>query len=125
MAVHYSQVVKKLIQPADKMSSVIDTFDVLGQILERVQKIRDGEYVSESDIQYVVVHSLFALGFFPFWQAHGGVLRPILLKVLSEKGNVVENFFIDAIPMALTTAMPNRQLEYTDMRESVKKAFRE
>ena len=122
---HYSHVCKEMLKPEQNLISVIDTFDNLGQILERLQKYRDGKYVDESDAVYMVVNSLFALNFYPFWQAHGAVLRPILISAVAKEGNIVENFFIDAIPTALTIAMPNRQMEYPDIRKRVIHLFKE
>lgn len=122
---HYSYVTKEMLKPEKELMSVIDTFDNLGQILEHCQKAREGKHFSKKDSEFITVNSLFALNFYPFWQAHGGVMRPILLRAMAMEGDLVENFFIDAIPTALTIAMPNRQLEYEHMRKQVKHLFKE
>lgn len=119
----YTYVCKEMLKPENQLISVIDTFDNLGQILTRLQKFRDGKHVSEQDAAEITVNSLFALNFYPFWQAHGGVLRPILITAIAKEGNIVENFFTEAIPTALTIAMPNKQLEYVEMRKRVIKLF--
>lgn len=122
---HYTHVCKEMLKPEENLISVIDTFDNLGQILERLQKFRDGKHVSENDAVYITVNSLFALNFYPFWQAHGGVMRPLLLSAIEKEGDIVENFFTEALPTALTIAMPNRQLEYGEMRKRVVHLFKE
>lgn len=123
MAAHYSQVLKKLLQPEDKLASVIDTYDTLGKILEKLQEAREGKYLSAEDLNYLAINSLFSLGYYSFWQAYGGVLRPLMLQAIAKEGNIVEEFFVEAVPMALTTLMPNRQEDYLQMREMTRKAF--
>lgn len=122
---HYSYVCKEMLKPEKQLGSVIDAFDVIGQILERVQKFRDGKHVSEEDAKYIIANSMFSLGFFSFWQAHGAVMRPLMMQALSSDGDVIENFFVEAIPTALTIAMPNRQMEYQEMRDRARELFKE
>lgn len=122
---HYSFVIKEMLKPEEPLKSVIDTFDNIGQILERLQKLHEGKYFSKEEGNYIVVNSLFALNHYPFWQAHGGVMRPILLQAIAKGGNVLEDFFIDAIPTAMTIAMPNRQMEYENIRSNAKKLFKD
>lgn len=119
---HYSYVMKQMLQPEDRFVSVIDTFDTIGQVLEKYNKVKEKEF-NESDVIYIITQSMFGLGFYPFWQAHGAALRPIMLNALNSEGDIIENFFVEAIPMAMTTAMPNRQTEYFDMKEQAKKLF--
>lgn len=122
---HYSYVCKEMLKPEKQLGSVIDAFDTIGQILERVQKFRDGKHVSQEDAEYIIANSMFTMGFYVFWQAHGAVMRPLMMQALASEGNIAENFFSEAIPTALTIAMPNRQMEYNEIRKKVKSLFKE
>lgn len=114
-----------MLKPEKQLGSVIDAFDTIGQILERVQKFRDGKHVSQEDAEYIIANSMFTMGFYVFWQAHGAVMRPLMMQALASEGNIAENFFSEAIPTALTIAMPNRQMEYNEIRKKVKSLFKE
>jgi hypothetical protein len=121
---NWKDVIAEVLVPSDKMSSVIDTYLALGEILEHRQKVADGKYFERKDFDKAILHSMFTLGFLPFWNAHGAGLRPLFIQaMLSEDKHSIQNFFIDAIPYALTIAMPLRQSEYGEIREMVRGKF--
>lgn len=116
---HYSQVVEKFLQPKEQLASVIDTYDVIGTVLETAQAAREGKFVDPKDINKMIINSMFALSYYPFWMAHSAAIRPLLLQAFFKDGNIVKNFFAEALPTALTIAMPNRQMEYDEIRKRV------
>lgn len=116
---HYKDVIKELLVPEDKLSSVIDTFNTIGEILEERQRVKNGEYITTDNIDKIILRSMYVLGFYPFYNAHGAVFRPILIQAL-EKDNPVLEFFAEAIPTALTIAMPHKQEEYYALRKVVR-----
>lgn len=121
---HWKDVVAKMLVPNEKLGSVVDTFVALGEILEARQKVVKGEYFAVEDFDKAVVSSLFTLGFFPFFMNHGLVLRPLLLQAIQSKSpTFLEDFFCEAIPCALTIAMPHRQLEYASIRDATREMF--
>lgn len=121
---HYKDVIRDLLKPEDKLGSVIDTFNCIGEILEIRQKAAKGEYFSKEDADKLIMRGMYVLGFFPFYHAHGAVMRPILLDAL-ESDDPIEDFFVKAIPAALTIAMPAKQEEYYKLREVVRQKFKE
>lgn len=116
---HYKDVIKELLVPEDKLSSVIDTFNTIGEILEERQRVKKGEYISTENIDKIILKSMYVLGFYPFYNAHGAVLRPLLLQAF-EKENPIVEFFSEAIPTALTIAMPHKQEEYFRLKKVVR-----
>lgn len=121
---HYKDVIAEMLKPEDKLASVIDTFLALGKVLEARQKVVKGEYFSKEDIDDVIIHSLFTMGFFPFFTAHGSAIRPLFLQAIqSGKESFIEDFFSEAIPCALTIAMPHRQGDYAEIRRTVREKF--
>lgn len=122
---HYKDVLAETLQPNDKLGSVIDVYMALGEILETRRKVAKGEYFSKEDFDKSMLHAMFTLGFLPFWNAHGGGIRPLFIMALqSEKDTFIEDFFIEAIPYALTIAMPLRQKEYAEIRTLVREKFK-
>lgn len=119
----YTKIIDKYLEPKDKLVSVIDSFDAIGKVLKVAQRVKNRQTIASNDINEVVMNSMYTLGFYPFWQAHGQVFRPIMLKALSSDNDIVKDFFVEAIPTALTIAMPNRQLDYFNISESVKDDF--
>jgi hypothetical protein len=121
----YKDVLAETLQPNDKLASVMDTYLALGEVLETRRKVAKGEYFSKEDFDKVILHSMFTLGFLPFWNVHGGGIRPLFIMALqSDKESFLEDFFIEAIPYALTIAMPLRQKEYADIRKMVIEKFK-
>lgn len=116
---HWKDVIKELLVPEEKLSSVIDTFNTIGEILEERQRVKNGEYISTETIDKIMLRSMYVLGFYPFYNAHGAVLRPLLLQAL-EKENPIVEFFSEAIPTALTIAMPHKQEEYYKVKKVVR-----
>src|SRR5690625_4548431 len=116
---HYKDVIKELMVPEEKLSSVIDTFNTIGEILEERQRVKNGEYVTTDNLDTIILNSMYVLGFYPFYNAHGAVLRPLLLQAL-EKDNPIVEFFVEAIPTALTIAMPHKQKEYYTVKKVVR-----
>lgn len=122
---HWKDVIAETLQPNDKLGSVIDVYLALGDILETRRKVAKGEYFSKDDFDKSILHSMFTLGFLPFWNAHGGGLRPLFIMALqSDKDTFLEDFFIEAIPYALTVAMPLKQAEYAEIRIMVREKFK-
>ena len=122
---HYKDVLAQTLQPNEKLGSVIDVYIALGEVLETRRKIAKGEYFSKKDFDKAILHAMFSLGFMPFWNAHGGGLRPLFMMAMSsEKDSFLEDFFIEAIPYALTVAMPLRQSEYGELRDMVRENFK-
>lgn len=123
---NWKDVVAEMLKPNDKLGSVIDTFLAIGNILEVRQKVVKGEYFEPKDYDKSVVDAMFTLGFFPFYIAHAGSIRPLFLQAIqSDNKNAIEDFFAEAIPCALTIAMPHTQLEYSDIRNKVRQKFKE
>lgn len=123
---HYTKVIKEILQPNDKFTSVIDTFDDLGRMVETYQKVRDKKIVTEEDLQFIMFFGMFTINFYPYWQANGAVIRPILINALQQKERpCIEVFMEEALPAALTLLMPTKQLEYDDLRMLVRKRFQE
>lgn len=122
---HWKDVIADTLKPEDKLASVIDTYLAVGEILEMRQKLVDGKYFSKEDFDKAVLHGMYTLGFMPFWNAHGAGLRPLFLQAIgSDSKTTTQDFFIEAIPYALTIAMPLRQSEYSDIREMVRGKFK-
>jgi hypothetical protein len=122
---NWKDVVADTLKPNEKLGSVIDVYLALGEILETRKKIAKGEYFSKGDFDKSILHAMFTLGFLPFWNAHGGGVRPLFIQALqSEKDTFIEDFFVEAIPFALTIAMPLRQAEYSDLRKLVMEKFK-
>jgi len=122
---NYKDVIAEMLVPNDKLGSVIDTYLALGKILEARKKVVKGEYFAVGDMDDVILNSLFTLGFFPFFAAHGSAIRPLFLQAIqSGKETFIEDFFAEAIPCALTIAMPHRQKDYADIRKAVVEKFK-
>lgn len=122
---HYKDVLAKMLEPKDKLGSVLDTFLAIGRILEARQKVKRGEYFSVDDLDKIINSSMFSLAAFPYWAAHGMTLRPLFLKAIySGSDNFLQEFFIDAIPTALTTAMPHNQDKFPDYRKQTEDLFK-
>lgn len=119
---HYKDVIKETLIPEEKLGSVIDTFNAIGEILETRQKVKDGTFSGTKDVDKIIIRAMYVLGFFPFYNAHGAVFRPILINAL-EKDDPIKAFFTDAIPTALTIAMPYNQEAYPDYRKKVVEKF--
>ena len=119
---HWKQVIEEMIQPKEKLGSVIDTFMTFGEIFEARERLEKSQGSTKENANEIMMKGLYVLGFYPFHQAHGSVLRPILLRALASDDPIKE-FFIDAIPTALTIAMPPKQAEYMSIRETVKEKF--
>lgn len=123
---HYTRVIKEILTPEDSFKSVIDTFDSLGQMLETYDKVRANKVITPEDIQRIMFYGMFTMNFYPFWQAHGAVMRPLLIKAMQQnERSSVEAFFEDALPTALTFLMPNKQLEFSQVAEMVRRKFKE
>lgn len=122
---NYTQVVKEMLEPNDSYQSVIDTFDTLGKMLETYDKLKNNKIISKEEVQHIMLHGMFSINFYPFWQAHGAVLRPILINALqcSDDESSVIVFFQDAIPTAMTFLVPHKQLEYSEIKQKVKQRF--
>lgn len=116
--VNYKDVIKEFLIPQDKLGSVIDTFNTIGEILETRQKVKDGTFNGTDDVDAIILRSMYVLGFYPFYNAHGAVLRPILINAL-EKDDPIKAFFVDAIPTALTIAVPYKPEIYKPTRDKV------
>jgi hypothetical protein len=122
--VHYKDILAETLVPNDKLGSVIDCYLAIGEILEQRAKIADGKYFELKDYDKVILHSMFTLGFLPFWNAHGAGIRPLLMQAFTkDKSECIPFFFTEAIPYALTIFMPLRQNEYVDIRQMVKQKF--
>jgi hypothetical protein len=122
---HWKDVIAQVLEPKEKLASVIDTYIAIGEILEARKKVASKEYFSLEDFDKAMLNGMFTLGFFAFWQAHGHAIRPLFLQAIqSEKTTFIEDFFSEAIPCALTIAMPHRQLEYAEIRKVVQLKFR-
>lgn len=122
---NYKDVLAEMLVPNDRLGSVIDTYLAIGAVLDARKKVFKGEYFSIKDIDDVILNCLFTLGFFPFFAAHGAAIRPLFLQAIqSEKESFIEDFFAEAIPCALTIAMPHRQKDYADIRKAVVEKFK-
>lgn len=121
---HYKDVIRELLVPAEKVGSVIDTFNTIGEILELRQKVAKGEYFGKDDVDKIIMRSMYVLGFYPFYNAHGATFRPLLLQAL-ESDDPINEFFIMAIPTALTIAMPHKQEEFYKIKDVVKRKLSE
>lgn len=120
----WKDVLAETLKPQEKLGSVIDVYLAIGEILESRQKVVDGKYFTKEDFDKAVLHGMYTLGFMPFWNSHGAGLRPLFLQAISSNTkNTIPDFFIEAIPYALTIAMPLRQAEYAEIREMVRAKF--
>ena len=120
----WKDVLAETLKPQEKLGSVIDVYIALGEILEARQKLVEGKFFSKEEFDKALLHGMYTLGFMPFWNSHGAGLRPLFLQALAaENKNTIPNFFIEAIPYALTIAMPLRQSEYSEIREMVRSKF--
>ena len=120
----WRDVLADTLTPKEQLGSVIDVYLALGEILEQRQKLSEGKYFERIDFDKSILHAMYTLGFMPFWNAHGAGIRPIFMQaILSEDKDTIQNFFIEAIPYALTIAMPLRQREYGEIREMVRSKF--
>jgi hypothetical protein len=121
---HWKDVVAEMLEPKDKLGSVIDCYLAIGEVLEQRAKIAEGKYFELAEYDKVILHSMFTLGFLPFWGSHGAGLRPLSMQAFTkDKKDMIPFFFTEAIPYALTIAMPLRQHEYPVIRDLVKKKF--
>lgn len=120
----WKDVLAETLKPQDKLGSVIDVYLALGEILEARQKLTEGKFFELKEFDKALLHGMYTLGFMPFWNSHGAGLRPLFLQAMaSDSKNTIPNFFIEAIPYALTIAMPLRQNEYSEIREMVRAKF--
>lgn len=122
---HWKDIIAEMLVPNDKLGSVIDTYIALGEILEARGKVERGEYFDLKSFDSAVSAGMFKLGFFAFWGAHGHVIRPLWLQATQSKSKTtIEDFFAEAIPCALTIAMPHRQDDYSQIRDTVREKFK-
>lgn len=115
---HYKDVIKQVLVPEEKLGSVIDTFNTICEILEVRQKVKDGTFNGTKDVDSVIHRAMYVLGFYPFYNAHGAVMRPILINAL-ESDNPIHTFLIDALPTAITIALPYKPENYIPVRNKV------
>lgn len=120
---NYKDIIKDMLKPEDKLASVVDTYLTIGEILEDRQKLIDGKNFLQADMDRVILKTMYVLGFYPFYNVHGAVLRPLLIHAL-DTDNAIESFFVEAIPTALTIAMPQKQEEYISIRNRVREKFK-
>lgn len=121
---HWKDVLAETLQPADKLGSVIDCYMAIGEILEQRSRITEGKYFEVKDFDKSILHSMFTLGFLPFWSAHGAGLRPLIMQAFTkDKSDCIPFFFTEAIPYALTVFMPLKQNDYSSIRDMVKQKF--
>jgi hypothetical protein len=114
---NYKEIIKEMMQPKDKLGSVIECFDTVCEILEARNRMI-GKEVDKKDLDVMLVRILFSMHMITFWQAHGGVMRPMILNAMNST-SPVNAFLIDAIPAALTIADVKRHDEYNDIRLKV------
>jgi hypothetical protein len=123
---HWKDVVAEMLEPKDKLGSVIDCFLAIGEILEQRAKIAEGKYFDLAEYDKAMLHSMFTLGFLPFWSSHGAGLRPLIMQAFAkDKKDMIPFFFAEAMPYALTIAMPLRQHEYPVIRELTIQKFKQ
>ena len=116
---NWRDVMAEMLEPKEQLSSVIDTFLVIGEILEFRMKLAKKEFISIEELDNVLLGAMFKLSFFPFWNVHGNAIRPLFIQAIqSEKTTFIEDFFSEAIPCALTIAMPHRQGDYAAIRKT-------
>jgi hypothetical protein len=121
---HWRDVIAETLVPNDKLGSVIDCYIAIGEILEQRSKVAEGKYFELNDYDKVILHSMFTLGFLPFWNANGAGLRPLIMQAFAkDKKECITFFFTEAIPYALTIFMPLRQNDYSEIRQMVKQKF--
>lgn len=121
---NWRDVMSEMLEPKEPLASVIDTFLVLGEVLEFRLKLAKKEYIEIKELDDVLLGTMFKLSFFPFWNVHGNAIRPLFIQAIqSGSTTFIEDFFSEAIPCALTIAMPHRQAEYAEIRTAVKEKF--
>lgn len=104
---HYTQIIKDFLKDENgdekPFASVIDTFDVIGQMLTTFEKARAMKTpVTETDVWFVMMQAMFALPKFPYWQSQFESLRPLLMAAMKQRDvPATQYFFQRAIPTAL------------------------
>lgn len=121
---HWKDVLAEMLQPQEKLGSVIDTYMALGEILEKRSHVKDSKNLKLEDYDKALLYGMFTLGFMPFWSSSGAGLRPLIMQAFAkDPKEAIPFFFTEAIPFALTVAMPLRQHEYDQIRQVVKAKF--
>lgn len=122
---HYKEVVLDMLKPHTQYASAIDTLLAIGKILETREKLTKGTGFTAEDFDESILNAMFALGFYPFYNYHGGSLRPLFIQaVQSGKDTFVVDFFKEAIPCAITCMLPSRQSDYSQIRKTAEEKLK-
>lgn len=110
---NWKSVIDEMLQPKEKLGSVIEAFTTICEIFETREKMINGS--NKIEVDKLLNRCLFSMTIITFWQAHGGVLRPMIMTALASN-DPIKTFLTEAIPAALTIADSSKHDEYMALR---------